>query len=50
MPDCRMDDAKEFGELMKQFGDNYKAWVLSHTIEKLKDAQQRGKAEVEWQQ
>ena len=49
-PDNEMTDAKEFGELMKERGDDSKAWIMSYTIQKLQTAQQRGKIEVEWQQ
>ena len=45
-----MTDAQEFGEMMKERGDDSKAWIVSHTIQKLQTAQQRGKVEVEWQQ
>jgi hypothetical protein len=45
-----MIDAKVFGELMKERGDDGKAWIKSHTIQKLQTAQERGKVEVEWQQ
>lgn len=49
-PDSEMTDAQEFGEMMKERGDDSKAWIVSHTIQKLQTAQQRGKVEVEWQQ
>ena len=49
-PDNEVTDAKEFGKLMKERGDDGKAWIISHTIQKLHTAQQRGKVEVEWQQ
>ncbi len=49
-PDNAMIDAKLFGELMKERGDDGKAWIKSHTIQKLQTAQERGKVEVEWQQ
>ena len=49
-PNGTVDTAKELGELMKQFGDGHKAWIMTHTIERLKEAQQRGKFEVDWQQ
>ena len=49
-PDNEMTDAKEFGEQMKERGNDGKAWIMSHTIQKLQSAQQRGKVEVEWQQ
>lgn len=50
LPDNEMTNAREFGELMKERGDDSKAWIISHTIQKLQTAQQRGKIEVEWQQ
>ena len=50
LPDNEMTDAKEFGELMKEKGDDNKAWIMSYTIQKLQTAQQKGKIEVEWQQ
>ena len=50
LPDSEMTNAQEFGERMKERGEDSKAWIVSHTIQKLQTAQQRGKVEVDGQQ
>ena len=48
-PNGRVTIAEELAKFMEKFGDGHKAWVMTNTVEKLKDAQKRGKVEVEWQ-
>lgn len=48
-PNGKVSIAEELAKFMKKFGEGHKAWVMTNTMEKLKDAQKRGKEEVEWQ-
>ena len=47
--DTQLKDLEQFTDWLKAWGGGPRAWTMANTLQKLKDAQRKGSAEVQWQ-
>ena len=49
LPGKTLKDVNQFEAWMQAWGGGIRGWTMASTLQKLKDAQQKGKEETKWQ-